>query len=152
VNGTAEGFESQTDSQFSATIRLDSRIYTREAILRACYWCTDRAYIQVPESTDGGLLILVRLKQTAPTLENPKPVGIEEFVGELCNALLDFELRRQVETETAPLRQLILAKAFAESGLLEDDPVGTIADPVETAKPSSLVHVIGAFGPPKESL
>jgi len=140
----AEGFQSESDSEFSATIRLDPRIYSREAILRTCYWHTSTAHIHVPESPDDKLVVHIKLKQRGPTLANPKPVSIEEFVGEFCNSLLDFELRRQVEAETAPVRQLVLAKAFSESGVLEDDPPGTVADPVETANPRGLVQIINA--------
>jgi His-Xaa-Ser system protein HxsD len=138
----ADGFRSEMDSESSATIYLDPRIYTKEAILRACYWFTDIAYIRVPESADDRLAIRIDLKQTGPTLAHPKPTSISEFLGEFCNSLLDFELRRQVEAETAPIRQIILAKAFSEAGVLEDEPPGSIADPVESARPSSLVQLM----------
>jgi His-Xaa-Ser system protein HxsD len=141
VSSGADGFESEIDSEFSATIRLDPRIYTREAILRASYWHTNTAYIVLPESSDGRLIVKIRLKHSGPTLENPKPITVAEFVGEFCNSLVDFELRRQVEAETAPVRQLILAKAFSESGILEDEPPGSIVDPVESNKPNSLVQI-----------
>jgi len=151
VSGVAaEGFKSEVDSDSTATIYLDPRIYTREAILKACYWFTNVAYIQIPESSDGRIAIQVRLKQTTPTLEEPQLARIEDFIGEFCNSLLDFELRQQVETETGSLKQLILAKAFSESGVLEDEPPGTIADPVEKQKPTSLVQIMKNFTPPKE--
>jgi His-Xaa-Ser system protein HxsD len=141
----AEGLESQIESESSATVYLDPRIYSKEVILRAAYWYTGVAFIQVPESPDGRLTIRVKLKQSAPTLENPNPVSVDRFVDEFCNALLDFELRRQVEAETAPVRQLILAKALSESGVLEDQPPGEITDPVESATPSSLVQIMTTF-------
>jgi His-Xaa-Ser system protein HxsD len=140
----ADGFRSETESESSATVYLDPRIYSKEAILRACYWFTDVAYVRIPESSDGRLAIRIELKQTGPTLANPKPPSIREFLGDFCNSLLDFELRRQVEAETAAVRQLILAKAFSESGVLEDEPPGSVADPVESVKPSSLVQLTSA--------
>ena len=79
-------------------------------------------------------------------LDNPKPISIDCVVGDFCNSLLDFELRRQIDTETAPIRELILAKAFSESGVLEDEPQGTIADPVEAKKPNRLVKIVGSSG------
>jgi hypothetical protein len=39
---------------------------------------------------------------------------------------------------------LVLAKAFSEAGVLEDDPPGTVADPVETDNPKGLVQIISA--------
>jgi len=142
VSSGADGFESEVDSEFSATVRLDPRIYTKEAILKASYWHTNTAYIVLPESLDHRLIVKIKLKQNGPTLENPKPTTIAEFVDDFCNSLLDFELRCQVEAETAPVRQLILAKAFSESGILEDEPPGTVADPVDNNnKSSSLVQI-----------
>ena len=137
----ADGFGFDVDSETSATIYLNPAVYTREAILRACYWFTNIAYIRAPEAPVDRLTVRIELKQAVPNLTNPKPMSIREFVREFCNALLDFELRRQIETETAPVRQLILAKAFSESGLLEGDPPGSIADPVESAKPSLVVQI-----------
>jgi His-Xaa-Ser system protein HxsD len=150
IGASAEGFKSEVVSNLCATVCLDPRIYSREAILKTCYWFTDLAYIQIPESPDGRIAIQIRLKQTVPTLEEPQLPGIEEFIGEFCNSLLDFELRRQVESETGSLKQLILAKAFSESGVLEDEPPGTVADPVENRKPTSLVQIMKTFTSSKE--
>ena len=96
----------------------------------------------VPESSDGSIVVRVELKQTVPTLDNPRPHKITDFLGEFCNSLLDFELRRQVERETSSIRQLVLAKAFSESGVLEDDPPGTVADPVEADNSKGLVQIM----------
>ena len=111
-------------------------------IAKASYWFTKIAYIRIPESADNRLAIQIELKQIAPSLANPNPISIQQFTKEFCNSLLDFELRRQIEVETAAVRQLIVAKAFSESGVLEDEPPGTIADPVEMRKPTSLVQII----------
>jgi His-Xaa-Ser system protein HxsD len=150
VRTAAEGIESEADSEFSATIRLDPRFYSREALLRASYWYTNVAYIRVPESPEDRLVVQIRLKERTATLEHPKPISIDEVVGEFCNSLLDFELRRQVEAETAGVRQLILAKAFSESGVLEDEPPGSIDDPVEREKPSSLVRIMNTPNLPQK--
>lgn len=145
-----EEAQSEVASEFSAIVRLDPRIYTREAILKTCYWYTNVAHIHVPESADGKLAIHVVLKQRSATLENPKPPSIQEFVAEFCNTLLDFQLRQQVEAETAPVRQLILAKAFSESGVMEDDPPGSVIDPVEGIKPGAMVDILNAGNFPKK--
>ncbi len=142
MNDKAEGFQSEFDSESSATIYLDPRIYSKEAVLKASYWSTGIAYVRLPEPADNRLIIQIELKNRVPSLANPRPITIEEFVKEFCNSLLDFELRRAVEIETGQVRQLIVAKAFSESGVLEDEPPGTIADPVELRKPARLVQII----------
>ncbi len=147
MNGAPEGFSSESDSELSATIRLDSRVYSKEAILRTCHWFSEIAYIHLLDSPDDKFVVHVRLKPNPPTLANPKPAKVDDVVGEFCNSLLEFELRRQVEAETAPVRQLILAKAFSESGILEDEPPGTISDPVGIDKPDSFVQISGKSAP-----
>jgi His-Xaa-Ser system protein HxsD len=141
VKSAPEGFSSEFDSELSATIRLDSRVYSKEAILRTCHWFSDIAYLHLPDSPDAKFVVHVRLKTISPTLSNPNPAKIGDVIGEFCNSLLEFELRRQVEVETAPVRELILAKAFSESGVLEDEPPGVISDPVGIDKPDSFVHI-----------
>lgn len=59
--------------------------------------------------------------------------GLDSIVGEFENALLDHQLRFEIASETATLRELIVAKAFAEGNALEDPPVGDDRDPVEQA-------------------
>jgi len=146
VAESPEGF-SQSTSEHEATIRLDGRIYSREAVLRTCHAFTDVLYVHVPESADSNLTIQLRLKITRPSLEHPNPTRIEDAVGEFCNSLLEFELRRQVEQETASVRQLLIAKAFSESGILEEDPPGAISDPVGFEAPSSVVQIRPNSGP-----
>jgi His-Xaa-Ser system protein HxsD len=138
-----DGIEIQSEAEQSATIYLEPRVFSREAILKASYWYTDVAYIQIsPSSSDDRFVVNITLKQHLPTLAEPSPIKMSELIGEYCNSLLDFELRRHVEVETAEVRQLIVAKAFSESGILEDDPPGEVADPVEISKPSSLLQII----------
>ena len=145
-SNTVEGFSFNVDSESSATICLDARIYSREATLKASYWYTDVAYISFLDSPEDKFTVRIKLKQVTPTLESPKPISIKEAVDEFCNSLLDFEVRHQVDVETTAVRQLILAKAFSESGVLEDEPPGSVADPVEAKTPSSLVQILN---PPK---
>jgi His-Xaa-Ser system protein HxsD len=144
VSARHQGIDYEFDSGVSAQLRLNPHFYSKEAILKASYWFTDRAYIHVPESSADELIVCIRLKATAPTLDNPKEISIEDVVGEFCNSVLDFELRRQVDTETASLRQLILAKAFSESGVLEGEPPGSVADPVAKSNPNSLVSIVNS--------
>ena len=106
------------------TLRLDESVYSREAVLRACNWFTDRVSLTVSEAGPGK--IDVRLKA------HPGKVDLESLIGELENALLDAQVRIEISRETAAVRELIVAKAFAEGDLLEDAPAGEWHDPVAT--------------------
>ena len=92
--------------------------------------------------------VVLRPKCPSPTLDNPAPKTLDELASEFRNALIDSELRIQVQRETSGVRELLLAKAFAEAGVLESSPPGSFNDPVlavgETTKTSDLVVIGGS--------
>ena len=141
MNPQHDRFETTIISQSQATLLVDSSVYDKEVVLKACHWFTDIAYIGIVDISKGQLAIKVELKQNTPTLENPQQISIQKVCGDLNNSILDFALRRQIDTETASIRQLILAKAFAEAGILEDEPPGNISDPVDLKKNSGVVQI-----------
>ena len=103
-------------------IPVDPAIYTLPALFRACYWLTDRCYVLITQEADRFQLHL----SCKPNTETP----LEQIAGEFANSLLDHQLRVELETETRGVRELIVAKAFAEGNLLEDTPPGDPQDPV----------------------
>src|SRR5436309_8748107 len=112
---------------------VDEEVYSREAVLRACYWFTDRCYLFISRPSPQRLLVSIRAKPGGPPLD--------AVAGDFQNALLDHQVRQDIERETSRLRELIVAKAFAEGNLLDDAPVGDDRDPVEVArsqKPGSI--------------
>jgi len=134
-------------SEASFTLTLDPRQFSREAALKAAYWFTKDLHIEFPPSETGHLFeVVLRAKCPTPTLDNPAPRKLSELVSDFRNALIDSELRIQVQRETSGVRELLLAKAFAEAGVLESYPPGSFNDPVldvgENRKTSDLV-VIG---------
>jgi His-Xaa-Ser system protein HxsD len=106
------------------SVPVDSSIYSVSAILRTAYWFTDRCYILVTRDEPGHYCVHF----------SPKPdeqVDLASLVGEFTNSLLDQQLRVELAAETRGVRELIVAKAFAEGDLLDDPVPGTDADPVE---------------------
>lgn len=108
-------------SSSSATVLVDETIHSREAVLRACYWFTDRCHVFVSRVEPGVLSVRITAK--------PGGAELDSVVGDFENALLDAQLRREIGQETARIRELIVAKAFAE-GDLDDAPAGEWRDPV----------------------
>jgi len=130
-----------------ALLKIDSRVFSRDAVLRALYWLSRDLYSAVSLSDDQQhFVVRLRLKQPAPTLENPKPPDLQTLVAEFQTALVDSELRVQIQKETAGVRELILAKAFSEAGVLEDAPPETYEDPVLASHPrertTSLLKIL----------
>jgi His-Xaa-Ser system protein HxsD len=115
-------------------ISIDEQLYSREAVLRTCYWFTDRAYLYVTRPRAGFFEVQLKLKQNRPTLAEPELARLEDIAGEFLNQLLDYQLRQDIEAQTGAVRELLVAKAFAETGVLEDLPPGDAADSVEVKK------------------
>jgi His-Xaa-Ser system protein HxsD len=105
------------------TLLVDDAIYGRTAVLKTCYWFTDRCFIFIYRHDEQHLAIRLAAKSNSQDLE--------PITGEFENALLDHQLRFEIARETTTLRDLIVAKAFAEGDVLEDAPVGDDRDPVE---------------------
>jgi His-Xaa-Ser system protein HxsD len=135
MNCESEAFavnEDRTRVSFS----LDKAIYSKEAILKACYWFAKDLTFQI-ESQDNIFEVVASVRTTVPTLEQPRIYKIDEFVPDLLNAFVDFQLRVEIHKETSTVRELIVAKAFAESGILEDLPPGAFEDSVGSQQPQS---------------
>lgn len=138
----------------SINLRIDSRQVSRDAALRAAYWFTKELYIEFPPSeSDRTFEAILRLKDSVPTLDNPNPRSLGDLASEFHNALIDAELRVRVQRETSAVRELLLAKAFAEAGVLESNPPGSFVDPVlasEMSTGESELVVISRNGPTDE--
>lgn len=114
-----------------ALLPIDELVYSRDAVLRTCYWYTDRCYVFISRpSGKGTLLISLRMKNLLPTLDNPCPVSLESVAGEFQNSLLDQQLRIDIELQTRAVREMLVAKAFSESGVMDDPIPGDARDPV----------------------
>jgi His-Xaa-Ser system protein HxsD len=113
----------RSDSEI--TLLVDETIYARIALLKTCYWFTNRCYIFIYRHDEQHLAVRLAGK--------PSTSSLDAIAGEFENALLDHQLRFEIASETATLRELIVAKAFAEGNVLEDPPVGDDKDPVEQA-------------------
>jgi His-Xaa-Ser system protein HxsD len=113
------------------SVDLDEGIYSRDAVLRTAYWFTDRCYLYIARPELGSLRV-----QFKPKASNPDVAvsSLEETAGEFLNSLLDHQIRRDIESETGSIRELLVAKAFAEAGMLEDSPPGELGDSIDTSQ------------------
>jgi len=122
-----------------ALLPLDETIYSRDAVLRTCYWFTDRCYVFISRPDKGILQVSLRAKDSKATLENPNPLTIGILAGEFQNYLLDQQLRIDIEQQTRELRGLLIAKAFSEAGVMDDPVPGDARDPVQISESRQIV-------------
>jgi His-Xaa-Ser system protein HxsD len=95
-------------------VSFDGAQFSQEAVRRAAYWFTRDWDIEfVPMSHESTITVVLRPK-------NAKSGGMPSSIaGDFRCAVLDAQLRLEISRETAGIRELILAKAFAEAGVLE---------------------------------
>ena len=86
---------------------ISTKLYPLPALFRTCYWFTDSCFIYFTPGRDPDTVTL----RIAPKESGSDPQAI---AGEFLNALLDQTLRHQIAEETAAIRTLVYAQAFAE--------------------------------------
>jgi len=89
------------------TLYVNSKLYTEEAIFRAAYLFTGRAYLYLRYESEGCLAVEIAAKPDFPSVGN--------LPGEFANELINQRIRLSLAQETIPIRQMIVAQAFGEA-------------------------------------
>ena len=124
----------------SAVVEVDLAIVSTEALLKACYWFSRDFVCDIRNrnETSAEVWLTPRSPATDPELASVRDAFI--------TSAMDFALREKIEAKTSGIRDLLLAKAFSESGVLEDAPLGVFGDAVEDAKPDGMFKILGNAG------
>lgn len=93
------------------TINVDLAIYPLDLILRACHRFTSRCYIVPQAAANGRVAVQFIAREGSDSLS--------DLAGSFANALLETHLRVVVAGETRSIRELLVAQAFCEGGLLD---------------------------------
>jgi His-Xaa-Ser system protein HxsD len=118
------------------SVDVNESVYCRDAVLRTAYWFTDRCYLHITRPGPGFFRVQFKAKASKSDLLME---ALKEVAGEFLNSLLDHQIRQDIESQTGRIRELLVAKAFAEAGVLEDIPPG---DSVEVhQRESSFVNI-----------
>jgi His-Xaa-Ser system protein HxsD len=131
----AEVFGSAELSPTSTAVSVSLEIASMEAILKACYWLSAECVCSVSHPQQNQATVSIEIRHGS--------VSNLSTVRERFNSLVyDFALRERVTQATAGVRDLLLAKAFSEAGVLDDSPQGIFGDPIEEAKPDGLFKIL----------
>jgi|SRR5579862_1826323 len=96
-------------------VSFDRSQFSQDALQRAAYWFTTDWDIEFVPLSDESPITNVVLR--ARNDRSSRMTG--EIAVEFRQAVLDAQIRLQIGRETSGVRELILAKAFAEAGVLE---------------------------------
>jgi len=103
----------------SVEFEVDTSVYRLDALKKAAYRLSSQMWVELAPLNGAKVSVTLRAKGLHPLSETAK----EEF----CQEALDQELRELIATETAAIRNLLLAQAFSATSLL--DPEGEEAEP-----------------------
>lgn len=105
---------SQKIDLFEAVTSVDVRVYSLSSILKSAYTFLDKAYIFIEKGADPNWVqVLLRSKK--------QDTAGQILAGEFHNELLNQLLQETVDRETARIRELLVAQAFAEAELVPDE-------------------------------
>jgi His-Xaa-Ser system protein HxsD len=93
-------------------LSLATDIYSVGAILRSCYWLTNRCYVHLAPS-GGNVEVTLLVKAGEKTETN-------SLAWEFLNSLVDNQLRVSIQYETAAVREMIVEQAFADVDVIDD--------------------------------
>jgi His-Xaa-Ser system protein HxsD len=117
-----------------APLRISRDLMSVEALLKACYWFSRDFTCDIQQEGNESLISL------KPKVSSALPLA--EARESFMSLALDFALRERVSAQTADVRDLLIAKAFSESGVLEDKPGGVFGDALEEAKPDGMFKIL----------
>jgi His-Xaa-Ser system protein HxsD len=117
-------------------LRLHPGLYP-EAVLYKCFYWYGKEYDVTIDRTDGrDGRISVLLSARRPPLSGDE---LAQLISRVKRDLIDFRTRDIVARETMVIRELLVAKAFANSDDLDEAPLGSIAD-LGGVQPREIQH------------
>jgi His-Xaa-Ser system protein HxsD len=121
----------------SVVVEVDLAILSTEALLKTCYWFSRDFVCDIRNRSETGAEVWLTPRSLAT---DPELASVRDA---FMTSAMDFALREKIEARTSGIRDLLLAKAFSESGVLEDAPLGVFGDAVEEAKPDGMFTILG---------
>ncbi len=98
---------------FSNKLIFDERFYAVQVLQKAAYRSMNSLVVDI--DVDGGQFICA-LSSNIDIDESSFLSAVQEFKKDV----LDYQLRHQLNTETQPIKNLILGLAFSKTGLISE--------------------------------
>ena len=126
-----------TPDALQAVVEINLAFISAEALLKTCHWFSRDFVCEIRNRNEHMADVILTPRSTASAADLA-------LARDAFNAsAMDFALREKIEAKTSGIRDLLLAKAFSESGVLEDRPEGVFGDRVEEMKPDGMFKILG---------
>jgi len=126
----------RSPDESQAIVEINLAIISAEALLKTSHWFSRDFVCEI--RTRNEHIVDVLLTPRSATSASELELARQSFI----SSAMDFALREKIEAKTSGIRDLLLAKAFSESGVLEDQPEGLFGDRVEEAKPDGMFKIL----------
>lgn len=125
-------------ARHEVSVEFDLAFVSADALLKACYWFSREYTCDLRRKGDAVAEVVLSARDPAAQFD---PDAVRDA---FKTSAIDFALREKIEAKTSGIRDLLLAKAFSESGVLEDNPEGVFGDAVEEAKPDGMFKILSS--------
>jgi His-Xaa-Ser system protein HxsD len=105
----------------SCKIYLDKSVYSLNTIFKCFYWYKSNYEIDIDAKGEYHEVHI-------STLQNE--LALDELIPKIKADLIDFKTREIIHNETKNIRELLVAKAFAQGEEYDQPPPGGLDDPV----------------------
>ena len=106
-------------NESSAQILIDEKLYSEEVIFKCFYWYSDKFSVVIKKE---GAFFVIDISE----LSNHG--NIEKIFNKIKSDLIDFKTREIISTETKNIREILIAKAFANGDEFDENPPEEIND------------------------
>lgn len=107
------------------TVYAAVELYSKDTVFKCLYWYGDKFHTNVSFLNQDTF----KLELSPLATSQVKNDDLDFYLAKLERDLIDFSLRQVVNKETQAIRELLIAKAFA-NGDFDELPVGELSDPV----------------------
>ena len=123
-------------SRPEVSVEIDLAFVSADAVLKACHWFSRDYACDLRRKGDVAAEVVLVPRNSSAAFD---PLAVKDA---FMTSAIDFALREKIEAKTSGIRDILLAKAFAESGVLEDSPEGVFGDAIEEAKPDGMFKIL----------
>lgn len=112
-------------------ITLQLTVYELQAVFRAAYWLTEKAYVYLSRSSDDRLEVTLIAKSGDTS-------ATDQLGWKFLDDLVDHQLRVTLHRETANVRDMIVAQAFMDVDAIQS--ASAHSTDVQSAEPPEAIR------------
>ena len=102
-------------------LRISNLLYNTAILHKCFYWYSDKFSIDITYQSEDFLISITNF---------PNNLEFDIVLSSIKKDLIDFKTRDIIANETANIRALLVAKAFAHEDEFDEMPPGSLEDPV----------------------